>query len=382
MTDIVEINSIASLAPYRDAWNALLAETPDADYFHTLDWLEGVWKHFGQGQKLRTLLVREGGEIVGIVPLTVQAEATRLGRLRSLAYPLHDWGSFYGPLGSNRQATLAAALDHIQSTPRDWDILELGWMKPTLNETTDWVEQSLTDAEFTHFQRPHTEIPMIQLDGDWKSYWATRSGKLRNNCRRHEKGLKKMGDVEMIRYRPKGSSHGEDDPRWDLYDMCETIARASWQGSSKTGTTITHDSIRDYLRDSHVRAVQCGGVDLVLLTVAGRPAAYNYNYFYQGRVNGMRLGFHPDLARMSPGTVLTYYAVRDSFEQGDHLWDLGPGSLDAKRHWQTTIEKSYRYTHYPRTLGRIQALRLKRWWDQWRASRSAAQTDSAVSTAG
>jgi hypothetical protein len=33
----------------------------------------------------------------------------------------------------------------------------------------------------------------------------------------------------------------------------------------------------------------------------------------------------------------------------------------VKRHWQTSISTSYRYTHFPITVPRAQLLRMKRW---------------------
>ena len=101
MPEVVEINDIDELEHYWLIWNALLAETPGASFFHSLDWLATYWKHFGHRQKLRVLVVYSRGIPVGIVPLTVICERTRVGRIRTLTYPLHDWGSFYGPIGPN-----------------------------------------------------------------------------------------------------------------------------------------------------------------------------------------------------------------------------------------------------------------------------------------
>ena len=100
MTDVREINQIHELAEYRLEWRSLLERTEGESFFHTLEWLEVYWRHFGQGQRLRVLLVSSESRLSGILPLVVEREPTRVGAVRVLTYPLHDWGSFYGPVAS------------------------------------------------------------------------------------------------------------------------------------------------------------------------------------------------------------------------------------------------------------------------------------------
>ena len=106
MTTIEEINDPVRLADLRPLWNHLLGETPGATFFQSCDWLECYWRHYGPGQRLRVLVVRDGQRPLGILPLVVRTERTRVGSVRVLTYPLHDWGTFYGPIGPEPAATL------------------------------------------------------------------------------------------------------------------------------------------------------------------------------------------------------------------------------------------------------------------------------------
>ena len=109
------------------------------------------------------------------------------------------------------------------------------------------------------------------------------------------------------------------------------------------------------------RPAQAGGVDLNLLRIDGRPAAFAYNYHFAGQVYGLRAGFDPSVARSSSGTVLLRWMVEDSFRRGDERIDLGPDSLKYKRHWATRIQTSYHYPHYAAAGVMAQALKAKRW---------------------
>jgi CelD/BcsL family acetyltransferase involved in cellulose biosynthesis len=202
---------------------------------------------------------------------------------------------------------------------------------------------------------PWLASAQIDVTRGWDSYWSSRKSHFRTNVRRDERRLREQGDVRFVRHRPAGAAQGLDDPRWDLYDECERLASNSWQGSSTTGTTLSHESIRAYLHDAHTAAAEFGGVDMNLLLLDGRPVAFAYNYHFGGYVYGLRAGF--DAAAAGAGTVLQRMMIEDSCRRGDRLIDLGPGSSEAKRPWQTRTAVAWRYTHYSIRSARAQLLR-------------------------
>jgi hypothetical protein len=130
MYKVYEINDPKELATCRLLWDFLLPQTPRASFFHTWDWLNSYWHHFGNDQKLRILVIHAGGNPLGIVPLCVRRDRYRLGTIRTLTYPLDDWGSWYSPIGPNQAASMLIAMQHIQTTPRDWDLIDLRWTGP------------------------------------------------------------------------------------------------------------------------------------------------------------------------------------------------------------------------------------------------------------
>ena len=82
---VVEVNDLEQLLSYRRDWARLLAETADASFFQTLDWLAIYWRHFGRDQRLRTLLVYDSDNLIGILPLAVKATSTRHGSKRAIS---------------------------------------------------------------------------------------------------------------------------------------------------------------------------------------------------------------------------------------------------------------------------------------------------------
>lgn len=384
MAHVVEINQIEELEHYYLIWNNLWPQTPGATFFHSLDWVKTFWQHFGRHQKLRVLIVYRDGAPIGILPLTITHEQTRVGRIRVLTYPLQDWASFFGPIGPHPAETLLAAAQHIRQTRRGWDLLDLRWVDrdavrhdALYRDTSDrgHTPQAMQAAGFHARESVWKETAIIDCRGTWDQYWADRTAKFRNNLRRQEKKAAELGKVEYIRYRPRGAAFGEADPRWDLYDVCVGLAERSWQGSSPDGTTLSHTPVRRFFRDAHALAARTGTLDLNLLKINGRPAAFAYNYHCQGYVFGLRIGYDPDFARIAVGNLLYLRSFRDSFQRGDQTFDMGTGSLEIKRDWLTTIGRIYRYTHYPIAAPRIQLLRVKHWMQ-----RRFCQTDEAAAS--
>ena len=141
--------------------------------------------------------------------------------------------------------------------------------------------------------------------------------------------------------------YDDGSPRWDLYDACEDLARRSWQSAATNGTTLSHESVRGFLRDAHQAAAAAGAVDLNLLLLDGSPVAFIYGYHYRGYVYGLRRGYDVERGAEGAGNVLLAYTLRDSFARGDRLYDMGVGSLRSKRHFETRVIPLLRYSHYP-----------------------------------
>ncbi len=360
MPGVHEVNDIHELAGYRLLWSSLLPQTQGATFFQSLDWLEVYWRHHGGGQRLRTLIVSSGDRPIGILPLVVRTERTRVGPVRVLTYPLHDWGTFYGPIGPNPTATLLVGLQHVRRTRRDWDLLDLRWVD-AMGRDLGRTRRAMQAAGFRPRQQAWARAAVIEMTGSWDGYWKSRPKRWRHNVRRLQRRLADRGEVTYLRYRPEGDAYGDGDPRWELYDACVRAARRSWQASSTTGTTLSHRCVASYLRDTHAAAARTGALDLNLLTVDGKPVAFAYNYHYHGSVYGLRMGFDPGLAAFGPEAVLGRMILEDSFRRGDHYYDMGAGSLQGKGPWQTSLATSYRYTHFPLAAPRAQLLRLKRW---------------------
>ena len=293
-----------------------------------------------------------------------------------LGYPLDDWGNWYGPVGSKPALAMLAAMQHIRHAKRDWDLCELRW------NTASWRDggraaRSMRVVGMPTDERPDRTTSIVDFAGNWEGYLAARPRKTRHEIGRILRRASEHQNLTYIRHRPAPAREGDGDPAWDLYAMCEHVALASWQGSSTTGNTITHDRVRHFLRDAHAVAARLGMVDMNLLLVDGRPAAFSYNYNFRGRLTCLRIGYDPALRSGGHGKALLLQSIQDGFDRGDHSYDLGPGDSRLERELRTDTEKSYQLTHTPIGSWRSQAVRWARWAKKWRPSAEHGFRDPA-----
>ena len=270
---------------------------------------------------------RTPDEPVGILPLVVRPEETRVGRVRVMTYPLHDWASFFSPIGSSPATILAAGLQHVRRTPRDWDLLDLRWIDAGEAGLGD-AQQAMREAGFRPFEQKWDRTSLVELSSSWQSYWQGREPRFRKNINRQERCMTKAGKVEFVRFRAEPGSG--DDARWEHYDACVALAKISWQGTGGDRTNLCHAEVENYFREAHAAAVKLGAADINLLYFDGQPAAFAYNYCWHGAVYGLRKGFDQQFGRLRPGLVLQKLMLEDGVQRGDRLYDLGTGSHHAK----------------------------------------------------
>jgi CelD/BcsL family acetyltransferase involved in cellulose biosynthesis len=364
MTSVREINRPEELRSIAPLWRELVAQTPTASFFHTVEWLELWWKHFGSGKRLRVLVVEHDDGTQGILPLAVHS--VRRGEpFRALAYPLDAWGFYYSPIGPHPHATLAAGLEHVQNTKRDWHFVELAFVD-------SWTDRGLTgttlgDAGFAANCQEAYHCGVIDLAayGSWDAYWAARSKVRRKDVKKKEKRLAERGEVSFLRHRVTPADGPDADPRLDLYDQCVEISRKSWQGTATIGNSLCRGPAAAFYRECYLLAVRLGCAELNLVLVDGQPVGYDFGFHYQGKVAILKTGYDPAY-REGVGTILLAREIADSFARGDHTFDLGPEFMGYKRSWISRIVPVHRYTYFPRYSLGAQAIRAKRaivsWW--------------------
>lgn len=368
--EAIELNDPDALLAYERQWNELLARTPRGSFFQSIPWLRAYARWRGERERLRVVLVRADGQrLVGALPLTERTEWTTVGPLRVLTYPLDEWGVWYGPVGPNPSATMTVAMEHVVRGPRTWDVLAPCW---TAHDTTDGgrTEHAMRLANLPPEVTPHKTTSVLELDrfADWDAYLKSLPAKVRHDLRRKRRKLESSGPIEHVRWRPSTAGGPDGGPSAEmladgvrLYEECLAISRNSWQAASRSGNTLCDPEVAKLLREAHTGAARLGMVDLNLLRIDGRPAAFYYGYRFGSELFGLRTGYDPQAAS-GAGAVLLGLLIEDSFARGDTRLDMGPGPEAYKRRLRTTTETSWRLAHAAPGVWRARLLSVARQW--------------------
>lgn len=358
MLTTTELNSVDDFDQIREAWHRLWEQTPRATFFQTPEWVETAWRHYPDPQKLRVILVERRGELIGIVPFCVRTERRKVGSLRMLTYPLNDWGTFFGPIGSQPGTAFRAAMRHIRSTPRDWDLIDLCWVDEAANEFVD-VGLAMREAGYGYLARPRMEVRICRTTGDWESFVAAKSHNWRRQMRRDQDQLERVGEVRLLRHRPEAGGTGAEPEHFEIYQLCEGIAKKSWQADADSQSTLCSPRVRKVLLPLHRHAAALGMLDVAVLEVGERPAAFFYNYVARGHVYGLRMGYDPAAELAGAGKLLLYRMIEDSFRRGDVEYCFGPGRQAYKDRFATEMRHAYTFRYYARQSLRSQLLQLR-----------------------
>lgn len=350
MHECFEINSPEELDRLAPEWQDLLAATPRASFFQSCDWLRIRWQHAKPNEDHFVVGIREGDQLTGLIPFMIAPMQTKVGEMMVARFPFDGWGSFYGPISANPQGALQQATDYLVKSGRKFDFMELTPMAdPGSQSRHVEMDEPVTTIELLGQKSDEdTRVGMLDLTDDWETYWKSRAKQKnrRRNVERCERRLNELGEIRWERHRPNASEDSNAEDYMEVFDKCEAISKLSWQKDLVNGNTLHHADVNAFLRDVHSAAVRAGALDASLLFLDDRPIAFMYGYHFNGYVDQIRIGFDPEFSKLAPGNALWSRMIRDSFERGDRVLDLGPTCLDYKRFWITRLEPGYSYCRY------------------------------------
>lgn len=350
MLAVAEFKTLDELANIRMTWKQLWEQTPDATYFQSYEWFRSHHRYYGEGTKLKVLLVSMAGKPVGIVPLIVRNERTQLGVASVLTFPLGSWGSFYGQIGPNAVATYQGALAHLFRHRQDWNVMEL----PNCESSESQLRlhdafqkcglQSTLSGALRH--------PKISLHADWDEYLTQLPVALRMRLSHSEHALSRRGPISFHRWRPQGSSSGMTSRRWDLLQHVEHLKRKSDSCSSRADIELS------FLRDAHPGAVDQGCIDICTLSVGRRPIAASYSYVAHGTIQPVLVVAEPELSECASDLLLSQM-IRDGFLRGDDQLVFRTEHQDLIAPWANDASLALTFGYYAWLSPQAQMLRLK-----------------------
>ncbi|QDT42020.1 hypothetical protein Pan241w_21010 [Gimesia alba] len=363
MITVAEINDIDRIDNFRLAWRSLLGKTKGVTFAHSPEFLEQYWEHFGEGLKLRTLMVTLGNKVIGIVPLVVKPVPTKMGTMRVLTYPLDGWGAFFSQIGQNPAATMVTAMRHLRNSKRDWDLIDLRYIDQ------DGLDRKRTanafkSVGFQGSQAVWQQLPLVNTqETDWTSYLSSRSTDTQQQIFSAEQSISKTGRVAFYRSQLEDPLAPGWNPRWDLWTEFEQMEFSFGNQTTIAGGSFSNSRKLAFLRDLHGPAVRAGLARIDALFINHTLVACAYGLQHAHGTDYLALGRQKN-ASPEVITALIAHMIQQSILDGEPSLNLSLLGPEFASIWKNQDQKSYRCSHFPVTAPRSQVLRLNRWIQQ------------------
>lgn len=326
----------------RGEWERLLEQSSGHHASLTPAWMIAWWRVFGpeDGRRLRALVVRDGRELVGLLPLVARRTLYRrvlpMQRLEILASGEDTkdeiYSEYLGPIAvTGREVEVAAALvRHLDDDRDSWHEIVL----TALDEESPAV-RALALAFGARGLACESQVcakcPLIALPARWDDYLAALSSDnrymVRRSLRDFERWAGKRWTIEIAR------SH-EDLARGKA--ILQRLHEHRWNSGGIDGAFSStlfsrfHDLVMPEL-------LSRGELDLRWLVVDGEPIAASYCVAHDNRLYYVQGGRSTDVPKgVRPGIVLHLHTIRAAIEAGRLEYDFLGGDARYKDQLSTS----------------------------------------------
>ncbi|MDH7569192.1 MAG: GNAT family N-acetyltransferase [Armatimonadota bacterium] len=307
------------LSPLEGVWRELLHRDPDATIFQSWEWVEAWWQHFGRGRRLVALVAYEEGAPLALAPFAVRRVGGCFRQVECLGAGVSDYLGFIGP-----QSALPACIERfaaILADARGWDLIYLPLLHPAQAES---VARAQPVRGLSFRISPHEVCPVLALPATWEELLPRLGKKLRANLGYYERLLRRDGTLSL----ETASLSDLDTAMEEFFALHARRWRRRWQpGALFSGRR------RAFHRAVARALCHTGNLALHRLRWNGATVAVLYCFHYQRRAYYYLGGFDPAMARYSPGTLLTGYAIQAAIRAGCVEFDFLRGREAYKYRW-------------------------------------------------
>lgn len=313
-------------------WERLLALSETRTVFQTREWLAAWWRAYGRG-RLLPLLVERRGEPVLFAPLFAEA---------GMAFLVGSGGS--DELDLIGDTACPGALEEIVAAAMDLTPDFVGirlYHVPDDSTTGSRISGLAHRFGLRAYDEGHLAVPTIAGE-DMAALLTDAAG--RSSLRRHERGLERLGTLE-VEHRRGGAELG---PMLDAF-FEQHVARWSMTSSPSLFLDARH---RSFYRHLVAEAGDADWLRFSRVLLDGRPAAMHLGFHHDGTFVWYKPTFAPDLARHSPGEVLLRHLFLAARDEGAVRFDFGIGDEAFKHRFATVTRHVRTWGLYPGSDGR------------------------------
>lgn len=341
-TEVLDRAGLEALVP---EWRDLAAADPAATPFQTPEWVLLWHARLAPRRALAAVAVREGNDLVGLLPLARSAGPWRVWRTAGTG-PSDYLAPLLRPGATGVAGEIAARL----TDSREVDLVDLHQIPARSALASSVSGEGIVQSTCLR----------VELPERFDDYVKSLSKSLRADVRRIDKLDRSVYAFEETA-----------DPAEFLRLHAERWRKRGLPGAFIGRLPAFH---REWCALAHER----GWLRMTVLRENGEAIGALYGMAFGGRTFFYQSGFAPTKSSVSPGTLLIASTIRRSIDEGRLVFDLMRGDEGYKRRWRPTVEETNLRFLLP---GRGPLGRAGEWWNR-RAERVEARVRARLEGRG
>lgn len=339
--DVHVLTTVESMLALEGEWDTL-AQASGAPIVALPMWQMAWWRQFHHGRALSMVTVRDGGDLIGLVPclrrVVWHRRVVPVRRLEWLCTGEDEadeiCSDYVGPLaapGREDDVVRAFVAGVRRGLLGGWD--EASFVQ--MDGASGWPERMVRACDEFGIEAESVETsrcPYIALPETWDAYVAGLSSDDRYVVNRSLRELDKWS-------KPEGYTieRAVDAPSLARgKELLYTLHGERWTGA---GGHSLFDSarFRAFHDDVMPTALARGQLDLRWLLVRGEPVCVLYNFIHQGKLSFYQSGRRTDLPKqVKIGVAMHALGIRDAITKKLREYDLLAGESQYKKQLATT----------------------------------------------
>ena len=281
-----------------DLWRRSDVTMPTLCAEPAASWIET----FARGRQARILTVRQGGRLVGALPII----GRKLRRTVPVGdVPLNQW-SANGDLLIDEKADAAAVALCLAEAMCDlpWPLL---WFQMVPWQASKWMilAEQLAGLDAQVDTSTGFEVARTSLDRPFDAYFADRPKNLRRSIRKDLKRLEGEGRVELRLLEGLQPEDVESPLR-----QAFAIEDSGWKGEAGTSVFRSKGVFEFYLGQA-MHFARRGVLRLAFLECNEKAIAFEVGWIAKGVYHSFKVGYDENYRKFGPGHLLRYRLIEE-----------------------------------------------------------------------
>lgn len=328
VTTITEYNDFLEL---ENNWKYIFEKCGAKNIFTSWEWCSLWWKYYGQNQKLMVLVVKDGEEIIGIVPLMLSdgnSSTLWRPRIRFIGEDIADYMDFLIPRDNKKVVKVIA---NFLIKLNNWEVIDLKRI-PETSPNLIPIKECIAELNYPHVFRVSSISPFIKIETRWDDYYKSISKGLKQDIRTALNKFKLLGEINFETF--------DENALKSVLDTFSTLHKK--RQSNKIGQSLFETQTnRNFFYDLAFTFTRRGWADISALKINDRVISVVFTFKYKGTFFYWIPAFDLEFSKYSPAKVHLQNLLKNCFEQSYKEFDFMRGDEDYKSRWANNVINNY-----------------------------------------